>query len=51
MKYLFVFFGGFQVDEDGKGRLNSVETMIALRALNNKLSDTEEEYIYRVSVK
>ena len=38
-----------QVDEDRRGRLSSVETMIALRALNNKLSDFEEEYIYRVS--
>ncbi|ELT96811.1 hypothetical protein CAPTEDRAFT_225138 [Capitella teleta] len=36
------------VDEDKSGRLNSIDTMVALRATNTNLSDCEEEYMYRM---
>ena len=38
------------VDEEGKGYLNCIETMLALKAINNKLTDQEEEYMYRVCI-
>ncbi|XP_050392115.2 uncharacterized protein LOC126810848 [Patella vulgata] len=36
------------VDEKKCGWLDCTETMVALRSINNKLTYTEEEYLYRV---
>ncbi|KAK3098026.1 hypothetical protein FSP39_015456 [Pinctada imbricata] len=35
------------VDMDGRGKLSGIETMIALRGVNHKLTMHEEEYLYR----
>jgi len=35
---------------DRVGMLEGEDVMIALRGVNNKLSDTEEEYLYRVGL-
>ena len=37
-----------QVDDRGIGWLNTEDTMIAMRAVNRTLTDTEEHYIKRV---
>ncbi|ESO89244.1 hypothetical protein LOTGIDRAFT_229132 [Lottia gigantea] len=36
------------VDENGTGWIDCAGTMVALRSINNKLTYTEEEYLYRV---
>ncbi|KAK2148644.1 hypothetical protein LSH36_488g05039 [Paralvinella palmiformis] len=36
------------VDDQNKGYLGPVDTILALRAINNKLSLAEEEYLYRI---
>ncbi|XP_062602644.1 uncharacterized protein LOC134264356, partial [Saccostrea cucullata] len=36
------------VDDEGKGWLNGIEAMIALRGVNNRLTMQEEEYLYRI---
>ena len=37
------------VDEQERGWLSALDTVLALRAANTQLTDTQEEYIYRVS--
>lgn len=36
------------VDDEQRGWLSATEVMVALRAVNNKLSHAEEEYLYRI---
>lgn len=36
------------VDEEGIGWLEGQDVMIALRGVNNKLTEAEEEYLYRI---
>ena len=38
-----------QVDDAGKGWLEGEDVMIALRGVNSRLTEAEEEYLYRVS--
>lgn len=38
------------IDMEGRGWLSPVDTMVALRASNTLLTDTQEEYIYRVGM-
>ena len=40
----------FQVDDAGKGWLEGEDVMIALRGVNSRLTEAEEEYLYRVSI-
>jgi hypothetical protein len=46
---LTISFDLLQVDDEGKGWLNGIDAMIALRGVNNRLTLQEEEYLYRVS--
>ena len=41
----------FQVDDAGKGWLEGEDVMIALRGVNSRLTEAEEEYLYRVRMK
>jgi hypothetical protein len=36
------------VDDNGVGWLEGEDVMIALRGVNNRLTEAEEEYLYRV---
>ncbi|XP_067676668.1 MAP7 domain-containing protein 1-like [Haliotis asinina] len=36
------------VDDENRGWLTGTEAMIALRGTNNRLTETEEEYLYRI---
>jgi len=38
----------WQVDDDHVGYLEGEDVMIALRGVNNRLTEAEEEYLYRV---
>jgi hypothetical protein len=38
------------VDEGSSGWLEGEDVMIALRGVNNKLTEAEEEYLYRVGI-
>ena len=39
-----------KVDAEGRGHLDAVNTMVALRTVNPSLSDADEKFIYTVSI-
>ena len=47
---IYIVLDDVKVDVNGRGHLDAVDTMTALRAVNTSLSDADEDFIFTVSI-